>query len=134
MIITPANAMFLFDKEGVMILTDIEGGKVRLGELTYDGKNHALLKRDHQIYLLKNISPLIRTKIKDNTYVTIVEKNGDDLRSYDVKVHMVKDLGYEDDWESYAQSLYDNLQANMSEADFERFLKDSEKIIDALES
>ena len=50
------NANFLFDRDGVMIVTSIENaGIVIRGELIYDGKNTAVLNRNNKEFFgLKN--------------------------------------------------------------------------------
>ena len=80
------NAVFVFDKKGVIILTDIiKSGNVLVGELIYDGKNVAILNRD--------------------------------------------DLGFEDDFDEYAQEIVSKLREKMTPEKFDEFLKESEKFM-----
>lgn len=69
------NAVFVFDKQGVIIITDIEKkGNIVIGELVYDGKNVAILNRNNrEFFSLKNIAPIMREKVKQSKYVTIIE-------------------------------------------------------------
>ena len=75
--LTEKNATFLFDKEGIIIVTDIEKTDfVVMGELIYDGRNVAILNRNNKsFYTLKNIAPLFRAKLKQAKDVTIVEQD-----------------------------------------------------------
>ncbi len=131
--ITTKEAIFLFDENGVIVITDIVGEKVMRAEFVYDGKNCALLRRDNETYALHNIAPLIREKIKDGNYVTLVEKNGDDIRSYDVRVRMVDDLGIEDNWDTYADQTIKKLKQTLTKEEFEKFMTASEKMLQELE-
>ena len=125
------NAMFLFDKQGVIIITDIEKDRnATLAEFFYDGKNVAILNRNNkEFFSFKNIAPLIRERIKESKYVTIIEKDKDDIYSYQVEVHLKDDLGFEDDFEEYAQKVVSKLKEKMSPEDFEKLVLDSEKFI-----
>ena len=95
------NAVFLFDKEGVIVITDIKKNEdVVMGELLYDGKNVAILNRnDKEFFALKNIAPLIREKIKQSKFVTVIEKDKDNIYSYQIEVHLKDDFGFVDDFE-----------------------------------
>ncbi len=125
------NAVFLFDNEGVIILTDVEkNGNVVIAELFYDGKNVAILNRNNRdFFSFKNIAPLIREKIKHSKYVTIIEKNTDDIYSYKVEVHLKDDLGFKDDFNEYAERVIAILKEKMTPEEFENFLQKSEKFI-----
>lgn len=70
------NAQFIFDDKGVIILTDIVStDNVKVGELVYDGKNSAILNRNNKdYYLLQNIAPCFREKLKTADKVTIIEE------------------------------------------------------------
>ena len=65
------NANFLFDRDGVMIVTSIENaGIVIRGELIYDGKNTAVLNRNNKEFFgLKNIAPMVREKLKKSELI-----------------------------------------------------------------
>lgn len=134
--LTDKNAVFLFDEEGVMIVTDIvKDNFVTMGELIYDGKNVAILNRNNKdFYKLKNIAPLIREKIKQAENVTIIEKENDNIYSYQVRVRLKDDLGFEDDFEEVAQQVLSDLQSKLSHEDFEKFLNESAKLIEGMES
>lgn len=125
------NASFIFDKEGVIILTDIEKTNlVATGELLYDGKNVAILNRNNQdFYLLKNIAPAVREKMKQGSYVTIVERDKDSIYSYRVEVHLKDDLGFEDDFDAFAEKVMSELKENLSPEEYEELLKESERIL-----
>lgn len=125
------NSSFLFDKEGVIILTDIEKTDVVVrGELIYDGKNVAILNRNNKdFFVLKNIAPLIREKIKQAQYVTIIERDQNTIYSYQVEVHLKDDLGFEDDFEEFAEKVMSEIQKKLSVEDFEKFLSEAEKFI-----
>ena len=127
------NALFVFDKKGVIIITDIEkNGHIVIGEFVYDGKNVAILNRNNrEFFALKNIAPMIREKIKQSEYVTIIEKDKekDDVYSYQVEVHLKDDLGFEDTFDEYAQTVIAELREKLSPEEFEEFIKESEKFI-----
>ena len=128
------NAVFVFDRKGVIILTDIiKSENILVGELIYDGKNVAILNKDNKdFFCLKNIAPLIREKIKQSKYVTIVEKDGDDIYSYQVEVHLKNDLGFEDDFDKYAQEVISKVKEKMTPEEFDEFLRESEKFIKSI--
>ncbi len=123
------NAVFVFDKQGVIIITDIEKkGNIVIGELVYDGKNVAILNRNNrEFFSLKNIAPIMREKVKQSKYVTIIEKDNDDIYSYKVEVHLKDDLGFEDDFDEFAQRVVSELKEKMTPEDFDDFVKASEK-------
>ena len=133
--LTEKNAVFLFDKEGVIVITDIEkGGNVTMGEFIYDGKNVAILNRNNkEFFTLKNIAPLVREKIKQSKFVTIIEKDKNNIYSYQVEVHLKDDLGFEDDFEQYAEKIISELKEKMTPEEFEEFLHESEKLIEEIE-
>lgn len=130
------NAVFLFDKDGVIIITDIEKNKdVVMAELLYDGKNVAILNRNNkEFFCLKNIAPIIREKIKQSKNVTIVEKNKEDIYSYQVDIHLKNDFGFEDDFDKCAQKVIEELKEKMTPEDFRTFLKESEKFVQEIEN
>ena len=123
------NAVFVFDKQGVIIITDIEKkGNIVIGELVYDGKNVAILNRNNrEFFSLKNIAPIMREKVKQSKYVTVIEKDNDDIYSYKVEVHLKDDLGFEDDFDEFAQRVVSELKEKMTPEDFDDFVKASEK-------
>ena len=123
------NAVFVFDKQGVIIITDIEKkGNIVIGELVYDGKNVAILNRNNrEFFALKNIAPIMREKVKQSKYVTVIEKDNDDIYSYKVEVHLKDDLGFEDDFDEFAQRVVSELKEKMTPEDFDDFVKASEK-------
>ena len=123
------NAHFLFDKEGVIILTDVEKTDMLIiGELIYDGKNVAILNRNNKdFFALKNIAPVIREKLKQSKYVTIVEKEKSDIYSYQVEVHMQDDLGFEDTFDEFADNMISEIEKKLSPDDFKKFLDEAEK-------
>ena len=125
------NAAFTVDKKGVMIVTDIERkGNAVIGELIYDGKNVAILNRNNRdFYTLRNIAPVIREKIKQAKYVTIIEKDESNIYSYQVEVSLKDDLGFKDTFDEYAQTVMSELKEKLSPEDFEEFLKESEKFV-----
>lgn len=125
------NAVFMFDKEGVIILTDIEkSGNIVVGELLYDGKNIAILNRNNkEFFSLKNIAPLIREKIKHSKSVTIVEKDKDNVYSYQVEVHLKDDLGFEDNFNEYAEKVISELKEKMTPEEFEEFMRETENFM-----
>lgn len=129
------NANFLFDSDGVMIVTSItNGGAVVRGELIYDGKNTVILNRNNKnFYAFKNIAPVIREKIKNSEYVTIIEQNNDEMYSYDVIVHLVADLGIDDDWQEYQEKVAQELQSKLTDEEMEELLTQSKELLDALE-
>lgn len=128
------NATFLFDEEGVIIVTDIEKtGLVNIGELVYDGKNVAVLNRNNKdFFALKNIAPLFRDKIKKSKDVTIIERDKDDIYSYKVVVSLKDDLGFEDDFDVFANKVMSELKEKMTPEQYDEFLKESEKFIESL--
>jgi hypothetical protein len=123
------NAVFVFDKQGVIIITDIEKkGNIVIGELVYDGKNVAILNRNNrEFFSLKNIAPIMREKVKQSKYVTVIEKDNDNIYSYKVEVHLKDDLGFEDDFDEFAQRVVSELKEKMTPEDFDDFVKASEK-------
>ena len=123
------NAVFVFDKQGVIIITDIEKkGNIVIGELVYDGKNVDILNRNNrEFFALKNIAPIMREKVKQSKYVTVIEKDNDDIYSYKVEVHLKDDLGFEDDFDEFAQRVVSELKEKMTPEDFDDFVKASEK-------
>ena len=125
------KALFLFDKKGVIIVTDIEkNGNIVMGELVYDGKNVAVLNRNNRdFFSLKNIAPLVREKIKNSEYVTVIENDEGDIYSYQVEVHLKDNLGFKDDFDKYAQQVISELKAKMTPEEFEEFLRESEKFV-----
>lgn len=133
--LVPKNAGFMFDKEGVIITTDIEKKNfVTKGELLYDGKNVAILNRNNKdFYTLKNIAPVIREKIKTSDYVTIVEQDKGDIYSYDIKVHMKDDLGFEDDFDKLAENVISELKEKLSPEEFAELLDESEDFLKAID-
>jgi len=130
-----ANAVFLFDEEGILILTDINKTDfVVMGELIYDGKNVAILNRNNKTFFtLKNIAPLFREKLKRAKQVTIIEKDRDTVYSYKVAVSIRDDLGFEDDFEVFADKVMSELQEKMTHEQFEQFVAESEKFVQSLE-
>ncbi|MBR6409180.1 MAG: hypothetical protein IKS23_02935 [Alphaproteobacteria bacterium] len=129
------NAVFLFDKEGVIVITDIKKNEdVVMGELLYDGKNVAILNRnDKEFFALKNIAPLIREKIKQSKFVTVIEKDKDNIYSYQIAVHLKDDLGFVDDFEKYAEKIISELKEKMTPEEFEEFSRESRKIVQEIE-
>ena len=129
------NAVFLFDEEGVIIITDIQKDReVVMAELLYDGKNVAILNRNNkEFFCLKNIAPIIREKIKQSKDVTIIEQDKVDIYSYLVEIHLKDDLGFEDDFDKYAQNIIAELKEKMMPQDFETFLEESEKLVQEIE-
>ena len=125
------NAVFLFDEEGVIVVTDIEKDKeVVKGELIYDGNNIAILNRNNEeFYSLKGIAPLIREKIKKSKLVTIIEKDKDSIYSYQLEVHLKEDFGFEDSFQKDAGEILSKLKEKMTPQEFEDFLRESEKLI-----
>ena len=123
------NAVFVFDKQGVIIITDIEKkGNIVIGELVYDGKNVAILNRNNrEFFSLKNIAPIMREKVIQSKYVTVIEIVNDDIYSYKVEVHLKDDLGFEDDFDEFAQRVVSELKEKMTPEDFDDFVKASEK-------
>ena len=130
------NAVFLFDKEGVIIIADIEKKKdVIMAELIYDGKNVAILNRNNkEFFCFKNIAPLIREKIKQSKYVTIVEKDDNDLYAYKVEVHLKDDLGFEDNFEEFAQKITEELKKQLTPDEFDAFVKESGDFLQDIEN
>ncbi len=129
------NAVFLFDKEGVIVITDIKKNEdVVMGELLYDGKNVAILNRnDKEFFALKNIAPLIREKIKQSKFVTVIEKDKDNIYSYQIEVHLKDDFGFVDDFEKYAEKIISELKEKMTPEEFEEFSRESRKIVQEIE-
>ena len=125
------HADFFFDKEGVMIATDIEKIDFAvMGELIYDGKNVAILNRNNKdFFALKNIAPHIREKLQQSQEVTIIEKDKESIYSYKVKVHLTDDLGFEDDFDKLAEEVITELKEKMSPEDFKNFVKESQNFI-----
>jgi len=68
---------------------------------------------------------LIREKFKDGEYVTILENDGDKIRSYKLKIGMVEDLGFEDDYEENMQKIIEEMKKNMSEEEFKQFQEEA---------
>lgn len=57
------NAQFVFDKKGIMILTDIVSSDNAVkAELVYDGKNTAILNRNNKEYYTLKILHLVTEK------------------------------------------------------------------------
>ncbi|MBO7097081.1 MAG: hypothetical protein J6W11_00385 [Alphaproteobacteria bacterium] len=133
--LTEKNATFLFDKEGIIIITDIKKTDfVVMGELIYDGKNVAILNRNNKnFYTLKHIAPFIREKLKHAKDVTIIEQDKDSIYSYKVSVNMKDDLGFEDDFDVFAEKVMAELQEKMAPEQFEQFLNESEKFARSME-
>ncbi len=129
------NALFLFDDEGIIVITDIKKNEdVLKGELIYDGKNVVILNRnDKEFFSFKNIAPFFRDKIKQSKYVTIVEEDGEDMYSYKVEVHIVDDFGFKDDFDVFAQKVIDELKEKMSPQEFEEFMNESQKFVQEIE-
>jgi len=120
------NAIFTCDEQGIMIVTDIKGGPVTKGEVIYDGKNVVVLNRNgKEFYALKNVPLLLREKFKDGEYVTVIEKDGDGVRTYKLKTGMVEDLGFEDDYEENMQKIIEEMKKNMSEEEFTQLQEDA---------
>ncbi len=128
------NANFLFDRDGVMIVTSIEdAGIIIRGELIYDGKNTVVLNRNNKEFFgFKNIAPIVREKLKNSDYVTIIEQNNKELYSYDVVVHMVPDLGLPDDWNEYQEEVVKDLQAKFSPEELQKLSDQSEYLLKEL--
>jgi len=129
------ECVFLFDKKGVIIITDIEKiSDVIMAELIYDGKNVAILNRNNrEFFVLKNIAPLIREKIKQSKFVTIIEKDKENMYSYQVEVHLKDNLGFEDNFEKFAQEVIEKIKEKMTLEEFEEFLRESQKFIQEAE-
>lgn len=129
------ECVFLFDKKGVIIITDIEKiSDVIMAELIYDGKNVAILNRNNrEFFVLKNIAPLIREKIKQSKFVTIIEKDKENMYSYQVEVHLKDNLGFEDNFEKFAQEVIEKIKEKMTPEEFEEFLRESQKFIQEAE-
>ena len=113
------NAMFMTDEEGVIIVTDIKpDSKVECAEFIYDGKNTAVLNRNNECcYVLKNISPIIREKIKQGEYVTIMEQDEHNKQAYETVVH-ITDFGLDDDWHLYAKEVLGLLHSKLSPQEY----------------
>ena len=133
--LTEKNATFLFDKEGIIIVTDIEKTDfVVMSELIYDGRNVAILNRNNKsFYTLKNIAPLFRAKLKQAKDVTIVEQDKNSIYSYKVAVNLKEDLGFEDNFDVFAEKVMTELQQKMTPEQFEQFLNESEKYARSME-
>lgn len=133
--LTEKNATFLFDKEGIIIVTDIKKTDfVVMGELIYDGRNVAILNRNNKsFYTLKNIAPLFRAKLKQAKDVTIVEQDKNSIYSYKVAVNLKEDLGFEDNFDVFAEKVMTELQQKMTPEQFEQFLNESEKYARSME-
>ena len=113
------NAMFMTDEEGVIIVTDIKpDSKVECAEFIYDGKNTAVLNRNNECcYVFKNISPIIREKIKQGEYVTIMEQDEHNKQAYETVVH-ITDFGLDDDWHLYAKEVLGLLHSKLSPQEY----------------
>ena len=125
------NASFLFDDEGIIVVTDIKKNEnVTTGELIYDGKNVAILIRNNkEFFSFKNIAPFIRNKLKQCGFITIIEEDKGDIYSYQVEVHLKDDLGFADDFDEYATKVLSELKEKMTPNEFEGFLREAEKFI-----
>ena len=113
------NAVFMTDEEGVLVITDIKpDNEVKCAEFIYDGKNTAILNRNNECcYVFTNISPVVREKIKQGEYVTILEQDEHNKQAYETVVH-ITDLGLEDDWHLYAKKALDELHSKMSSQEY----------------
>lgn len=131
--IKPAN--FLFDKDGVIIITDVEhSNPPAKAEMFYDGKNCVVLNRDNKDYYgFKNIAPSIRTKLLNSQYVTVVEKKSNDIRSYEVKISKIADIGVPDDYVEFSEALMEELKEKLGADEFEKFLASSREIVRKME-
>ena len=69
----------------------------------------------------------MREKVKQSKYVTVIEKDNDNIYSYKVEVHLKDDLGFEDDFDEFAQRVVSELKEKMTPEDFDDFVKASEK-------
>lgn len=84
-----AQALFIRDGEGVMIMTNIQNKpEVTYGEVVYDGKNVAVLNRDNKdFYLLPNIQPDLCEAFLSADEVTIIgQREEQDIYAYSLKV------------------------------------------------
>lgn len=116
-----ANALFVADDEGVMVITDIKNKPdVVFGELIYDGGNVAILNRNNEsLFALPNISPDLRKTIVNASEVVIIEHRDDeDVYAYSVEVKPVESMNFPDDWDKFANEVANDLKNTLSPEDF----------------
>ena len=117
-----ANALFVADEEGVMVITDIQNKPdVTYGEFLYDGKNTAFLNRNNEeFFVLQNIPPYLRENITYCPEIVIIEhRDEEDIYAYSIKVKLVGDLNLPDDWKNFAQDALSDLKKMFSAEELE---------------
>lgn len=119
--VTVANALYVADDEGIMVITDIKNKPdIVYGELIYDGGNVAILNRNNDdLFVLPNISPDMRKTIADASEIVIVEhRDEEDVYAYSVEVKLVESMNLPDDWDKFANEVIADLKNNLSPEDF----------------
>lgn len=119
--VTVANALYVADDEGIMVITDIKNKPdIVYGELIYDGGNVAILNRNNDdLFVLPNISPDLRKTIADASEIVIVEhRDEEDVYAYSVEVKLVESMNLPDDWDKFANEVIADLKNNLSPEEF----------------
>ena len=118
---------FLIDGEDIAIAIDIDEGMVTSAELSYDGRNCAILTRNgKKAFLLTNIFPGIREKLNSLDDVLILERRGPNheiMNAYTVEIKHVKEIPYPDKFEEEAVELFEDLRSEIGDEELVELLK-----------
>lgn len=128
--ISNANAVFIKDDEGIIILTDITNKpQITYGEIVYDGMNIAFLNRDNtEFFALPNVPPYLRKDLLQSGEAVVVEHtSNEDVYCYSLKVRAIENLQLPDNFNSFATQILADLQKIYSREDWQNILlnKDS---------
>ena len=123
--ISSANAVFIKDDEGIIILTDItDKPEITYGEIIYDGKNIAFLNRDNtEFFALPNVPPYLRQDLLQAGEAVVVEHtSAEDVYCYSLKIRAIEDLQLPDYYDSFATQVLADLQEIYSKEDWQNIL------------
>ncbi len=123
---------FLVNKDEVAIAIDLNEGNVTSAELLYDGRNCAVLIRNNEkMFLLTNIIPPMREKLKNMDTVFVLERIGTNheiVNAYTVDIHHVSEMPYPDNFIEDTKKYYQEITAEIGKDNMDKFLNDLEKV------
>ncbi len=118
---------FLIDGDDIAIAIDIDEGMITSAELSYDGRNCAVLVRNNKkAFLLTNIFPGIREKLNSLNDILVLERRGPNheiMNAYTVEIKHVKEIPYPDNFEKEAVELFEDLRSEIGDEELVELLK-----------
>ena len=123
--ISNANAAFIKDDEGIIILTDIANKpEITYGEIIYDGENIAFLNRDNtEFFALPNVPPYLRQDLLQAGEAVVVEHSSDeDVYCYSLKIRAIENLQLPDHFDLFATQILTDLQKIYSKEEWQNIL------------